>query len=302
MMLGGRKFKKFGSLKAVGAGQSLVLHSLRPLTSDSQDAASLPYVPSVREFQFSPQIISMLEAIEPETVYAGYDNSQPGLPNLLLSSLNHLCEKQLLSIVKWSKSLPGFRSLFIDDQMTLIQFSWMSLMVFALGWRTYQNVSAEMLYFAPDLILNEEGMRKTPIYDLCMAMQLIPREFGNLQVTKEEFLCMKALLLLNTIPLEGLKSQGQFEEMRQSYIRELTKAIHMKENGVVASSQRFYRLTKLLDSMHEIVKKLNLFCLSTFIQAHSLSVEFPEMMSEVIASQLPKVLAGMVKPLLFHRK
>lgn len=33
-----------------------------------------------------------------------------------------------------------------------------------------------------------------------------------------------------------------------------------------------------------------------------MKVEFPEMMSEVIASQLPKVLAGMVKPLLFHSK
>lgn len=29
-------------------------------------------------------------------------------------------------------------------------------------------------------------------------MQFVPREFTNLQVTKEEFLCMKALMLLNT--------------------------------------------------------------------------------------------------------
>lgn len=123
--------------------------------------------------------------------------------------------------------------------------------------------------------------------------------------------------------------------MRQNYIRELTKAIHMKEKGLVASSQRFYHLTKLMDAMHEvgsltnpqkkpqknnqcpnptkrnshffsfswqIVKKVNLFCLSTFIQANTMKVEFPEMMSEVIASQLPKVLAGMVRPLLFHGK
>lgn len=50
------------------------------------------------------------------------------------------------------------------------------------------------------------------------------------------------------------------------------------------------------------MKKVNLFCLSTFIQADAMKVEFPEMMSEVIASQLPKVLAGMVRPLLFHTK
>lgn len=49
----------------------------------------------------------------------------------------------------------GFRNLHIDDQITLIQYSWMSLMVFGLGWRSYKHVSGKMLYFAPDLILNE---------------------------------------------------------------------------------------------------------------------------------------------------
>lgn len=55
-----------------------------------------------------------------------------------------------------------------------------------------------------------------------------------------------------SVPLEGLKSQAAFEEMRQNYIRELTKAIHVKEKGLVASSQRFYHLTKLMDAMHEV--------------------------------------------------
>ncbi|KAF6333919.1 progesterone receptor [Rhinolophus ferrumequinum] len=51
--------------------------------------------------------------------------------------------------------LGGFRNLHIDDQITLIQYSWMSLMVFGLGWRSYKHVSGQMLYFAPDLILND---------------------------------------------------------------------------------------------------------------------------------------------------
>ncbi|XP_061106135.1 progesterone receptor-like [Conger conger] len=304
MILGGRKLKKLGALKAAGLTQALVAYPLAPprLSGDSQALMPLGCPPGVRELHLSPHLISVLESIEPEVVYSGYDNSQPDMPNILLNSLNRLCERQLLRIVKWSKSLPGFRSLHINDQMALIQYSWMSLMVFSLGWRSFQNVTSEYLYFAPDLILNEEYMRRSPICDLCLAMQFIPQEFANLQVTKEEFLCMKVLLLLNTVPLEGLKSQSQFDEMRQSYIHELTKAIQLRENGMVACSQRFYHLTKLMDHMHDIVKKLHLYCLSTFIQADAMRVEFPEMMSEVIASQLPRVLAGMVKPLLFHTK
>ncbi|XP_029458257.1 progesterone receptor isoform X2 [Rhinatrema bivittatum] len=198
--------------------------------------------------------------------------------------------------------LGGFRNLHIDDQITLLQYSWMSLMVFAMGWRSYKHVSGQMLYFAPDLILNEQRMKETPFYSLCLSMWQLPQEFVKLQVTHEEFLCMKALLLLNTIPLEGLRNQNHFDEMRANYIRELAKAIGLKHKGVVASSQRFYQLTKLMDSMHELVKQLHLFCLNTFLQSRSLSVEFPEMMSEVIAAQLPKILAGMVKPLIFHKK
>ncbi|KAK2848470.1 hypothetical protein Q7C36_010152 [Tachysurus vachellii] len=294
MMLGGRKLKRFGVLKAMGVGPSLMFqgHAL----------ASMSCVPGIQDLQFSPQFVNILENIEPEMVYSGSDNSQPETPHLLLNSLNRLCERQLLWIVRWSKALPGFRNLHINDQMTLIQYSWMNLLVFSLGWRTFQNVSPDFMYFAPDLILSHDHLRATPIYDLCLAMQVIPQEFAKLQVTRDEFLCMKALMLLNTVPLEGLKSQSQFDEMRQHYIRELSKAVQMKEKDVVGSSQRFYHLTKLMDSMHEIVKKVNLYCLSTFIQADAMKVEFPEMMSEVIASQLPKVLAGMVRPLLFHGK
>ncbi|XP_029374190.1 progesterone receptor isoform X3 [Echeneis naucrates] len=302
MMLGGRKLKRFGALKALGLAPSLMFQSHLAMSSDGQALTSMSCIPGIREVQFSQQIINILENIEPDILYSGYDNSQPEVPHLLLNSLNRLCEKQLLWIVKWSKTLPGFRNLHINDQMTLIQYSWMNLMVFSLGWRSFQNVTSEYLYFAPDLILSQEQMRRSPIFDLCLAIQFIPQEFANLQVTREEFLCMKAIILLNTVPLEGLKSQAVFEEMRQNYIRELTKAIHMKEKGMVASSQRFYHLTKLMDAIHDIVKKVNLFCLSTFIQADAMKVEFPEMMSEVIASQLPKVLAGMVRPLLFHTK
>lgn len=57
---------------------------------------------------------------------------------------------------------------------------------------------------------------------------------------------------LHLVPLEGLKSQAAFDEMRQNYIRELTKAIQMKEKGIVASSQRFYHLTKLMDAIHDV--------------------------------------------------
>ena len=58
-------------------------------------------------------------------------------------------------VVNFPVCLAGFRNLHISDQMTLIQYSWMNLMVFSLGWRSFKNVTSEFLYFAPDLILNQ---------------------------------------------------------------------------------------------------------------------------------------------------
>lgn len=77
------------------------------LTGDSQALTTMPCMPSIRELQLSPQMISILESIEPEVVYSGFDNTQSDLSNQLLNSLNRLCERQLLWIVRWSKNLPG---------------------------------------------------------------------------------------------------------------------------------------------------------------------------------------------------
>ncbi len=49
----------------------------------------------------------------------------------------------------------GFRNLHLDDQMTLLQCSWLFLMSFGLGWRSYQQCDGGMLCFAPDLVINE---------------------------------------------------------------------------------------------------------------------------------------------------
>ncbi|XP_037697123.1 progesterone receptor isoform X2 [Choloepus didactylus] len=198
MVLGGRKFKKFNKVRVMRTLDAVALPQPVGIPNESQALSQrIPFSPS-QEIQFIPSLINLLMSIEPDISYAGHDNTKPDTSSSLLTSLNQLGERQLLSVVKWSKSLPGFRNLHIDDQITLIQYSWMSLMVFGLGWRSYKHVSGQMLYFAPDLILNEQRMKESSFYSLCLTMWQIPQEFVKLQVSQEEFLCMKVLLLLNT--------------------------------------------------------------------------------------------------------
>ncbi|XP_069892398.1 glucocorticoid receptor isoform X2 [Dipodomys merriami] len=251
--------------------------------------------------QLTPTLVSLLEVIEPEVLYAGYDSSIPDSTWRIMTTLNMLGGRQVIAAVKWAKAIPGFRNLHLDDQMTLLQYSWMFLMAFALGWRSYRQTSANLLCFAPDLIIDEQKMSLPCMYDQCKHMLFVSSELQRLQVSYEEYLCMKTLLLLSTVPKEGLKSQELFDEIRMTYIKELGKAIVKREGNSSQNWQRFYQLTKLLDSMHEVVENLLNYCFQTFLDK-TMSIEFPEMLAEIITNQIPKYSNGNIKKLLFHQK
>ncbi|XP_032384068.1 glucocorticoid receptor [Etheostoma spectabile] len=293
MNLEARKTKKLNRLK--GTQQSNP-----PELTPSPPVEARPLLPKCMP-QLVPTMLSLLKAIEPDTICAGYDNTLPDTSTRLMTTLNRLGGRQVISAVKWAKALPGFRNLHLDDQMTLLQCSWLFLMSFGLGWRSYQQCNGNMLCFAPDLVINEDRMKLPYMADQCEQMLKISSEFVRLQVSNDEYLCMKVLLLLSTVPKDGLKSQAVFDDIRMSYIKELGKAIVKREENSSQNWQRFYQLTKLLDSMHEMVGGLLSFCFYTFVNK-SLSVEFPEMLAEIISNQLPKFKAGSVKPLLFHQR
>lgn len=52
-------------------------------------------------------LLSILQSIEPNLVNAGHDHAQPDSPASLLTSLNELGERQLVTVVRWAKAIPG---------------------------------------------------------------------------------------------------------------------------------------------------------------------------------------------------
>ncbi|MED6257842.1 Mineralocorticoid receptor [Ataeniobius toweri] len=98
----------------------------------------------------------------------------------------------------------------------------------------------------------KERMRQSAMYDLCLGMRQVSQEFVRLQLTYDEFLSMKVLLLLSTVPKDGLKNQAAFEEMRVNYIKELRRSVGKATNNSGQTWQRFFQLTKLLDAMHDV--------------------------------------------------
>ncbi len=64
--------------------------------------------------------------------------------------------------------------------------------------------------------------------------------------------------LFLTVPKDGLKNQGAFEEMRVNYIKELRRSVGKATNNSGQTWQRFFQLTKLLDAMHEVSRNIRL--------------------------------------------
>ncbi|XP_076878774.1 progesterone receptor-like [Brachyhypopomus gauderio] len=295
--------------RCIESGMSLrarKLGKIKQAVAVRSDPAWVPVVTAMTPVSPLPALrdqhglLSILARIEPAPVNAGHDPAQPDSADSLLTSLNELGERQLVTVVKWAKGVPGFQKLHVDDQLAVIQYSWMEIMVFALGWRSFKNVNARMLYFAPDLVFNDQRMQVSSMYEHCLRMRHLSQRFGRLKVTQEEFHCMKALLLFSVVPEHGLKSQRCFDELRSTYFNELDRLVSHTSRGDHA--ERLFQLTQLLNSLHRIVRKLHQFTYNLFVQAQSLSVKvnFPDMISDIISVHVPKILTGMARPVLFH--
>nr|XP_057919645.1 progesterone receptor-like [Doryrhamphus excisus] len=280
-----------------GRRDAILKHGSTVARARASQALVLSIPPTLRSCL---SLLSVLQAIEPAVVNAGHDPALPDSSASLLTSLNELGERQLVTVVRWAKAMPGFRDLHVDDQMTVIQLSWMGVMVFALGWRSYTLTNSSMLYFAPDLVFNDQRMQVSSMYEHCVRMKVLSQRFCMLKVTQEEFLCMKALVLFSILPVEGLKNQRCFDDLRTSYIKELDRLA--SHRGETTRTQRLFQLTQLLDYLQLVVRKLHQFTYDLFIEAQSLQtrVNFPEMISEIVSVHVPKILSGMVKPILFH--
>lgn len=72
----------------------------------SENPANKTIVPATLP-QLTPTLVSLLEVIEPEVLYAGYDSSIPDSTWRIMTALNMLGGRQVIAAVKWAKAIPG---------------------------------------------------------------------------------------------------------------------------------------------------------------------------------------------------
>ncbi|KAJ0061014.1 hypothetical protein NL108_004731 [Boleophthalmus pectinirostris] len=143
------------------------------------------------------QLIGRIMEAEPPEIYLMKDMKRPLTEANVMMSLTNLADKELVHMITWAKKIPGFVELSLVDQVHLLECCWLEVLMLGLMWRSVDHPGK--LIFSPDLSLSrEEGscvQGFVEIFDMLLAATSRVRE---LKLQREEYVCLKAMILLNS--------------------------------------------------------------------------------------------------------
>ncbi|KAL0967508.1 hypothetical protein UPYG_G00253130 [Umbra pygmaea] len=184
-----RRTGRFSS-RGVATGSMLAPAEAGEATGESIKTLSLPAL--------SPeQLIGHIMEAEPPEIYLMRDMRRPLTEANVMMSLTNLADKELVHMISWAKKIPGFVGLSLFDQVHLLECCWLEVLMLGLMWRSVNHPGR--LIFSPDLSLSRdegncvEGLLE--IFDMLLAATSRLRE---LKLQREEYVCLKAMILLNS--------------------------------------------------------------------------------------------------------
>ncbi|XP_027896445.1 estrogen receptor [Xiphophorus couchianus] len=209
----------------------------------------------------SDQVLLLLQGAEPPILCSRQKMSRPYTEVTMMTLLTSMADKELVHMIAWAKKLPGFLQLSLHDQVLLLESSWLEVLMIGLIWRSIHCPGK--LIFAQDLILDRnegdcvEGMAE--IFDMLLATS---SRFRMLKLKPEEFVCLKAIILLNsgafsfcTGTMEPLHDSAAV----QNVLDTITDALihHISQSGYSAQQQarRQAQLLLLLSHIRHMSNK-----------------------------------------------
>ncbi|XP_037688497.1 estrogen receptor beta isoform X3 [Choloepus didactylus] len=170
---------------------------LHCLSKAKKNGGSVTRVKELLLSTLSPEqlVLTLLEA-EPPNVLV----SRPSMPfteSSMMMSLTKLADKELVHMIGWAKKIPGFMELSLYDQVRLLESCWMEVLMVGLMWRSIDHPGK--LIFAPDLVLDrDEGKCVEGILEIFDMLLATTSRFRELKLQHKEYLCVKAMILLNS--------------------------------------------------------------------------------------------------------
>ncbi|KAK0075017.1 hypothetical protein PV326_011954 [Microctonus aethiopoides] len=115
----------------------------------------------------------------------------------VLGQISDIYNRELVGIIGWAKQILGFSSLALNDQMRLLQSTWVKIILtFSLAWKSMPHTGRYR--FTQDITLDERLARESHCTDLYTHCIQIVDRVEKLGSSTEEFYYLKALILTNS--------------------------------------------------------------------------------------------------------
>lgn len=142
------------------------------------------------------KLLNVLTSCEPEPLLATLDPNVPESEYKIVGILSDLVDRELVGAIGWAKQIPGFTDLSLNDQMHSLQSSWAEILALSLAYRSLPL--SGRLYYTIDFVMDEKQARLCHAEDLFSHCIAVVDRLERINIYKEEYLILKALLLTNT--------------------------------------------------------------------------------------------------------
>ncbi|XP_070698912.1 estrogen receptor 2b [Pempheris klunzingeri] len=222
----------------------------------------LPQANHPQHLTMSPEeFISRIMEAEPPEIYLMEDLKKPFTEASMMMSLTNLADKELVLMISWAKKIPGFIELSLADQIHLLKCCWLEILMLGLMWRSVDHPGK--LIFSPDFKLNrEEGQCVEGIMEIFDMLLAATSRFRELKLQREEYVCLKAMILLNSNlctsspqTAEELESRSKLLRLLDSVIDALVWAISKLGLSTQQQTLRLGHLTMLLSHIRHVSNK-----------------------------------------------
>lgn len=158
------------------------------------------------------KMIAALLTIEPEKVFARPNDTLADDEYKLMLTLSDLADRELVATIGWAKQVPGFINLHLPDQMNLLQSTWLEIVLFNLSFRSTPYTG--IMVYADDFKCSIDDSSKfgTPT-EFDLVSRRLSKKMSDLAVTKEEYVLLKTMLLLN--PDVNVKNPEMVQQLRE---------------------------------------------------------------------------------------
>ncbi|XP_076004845.1 estrogen-related receptor gamma b isoform X4 [Genypterus blacodes] len=175
------------------------------------------------------KIVSHLLVVEPEKIYAMPDPTMPDGDIKALTTLCDLADRELVVIIGWAKHIPGFSTLSLADQMSLLQSAWMEILVLSIVFRSLP--CEDEIVYAEDYVVDEEQARISGLLDLHVAILPLVRRYKKLRMEKEEFVTLKAIALANSdsMHIENIEAVQRLQDSLHEALQDFEGSQHAED-------------------------------------------------------------------------